>query len=116
MKLKRLKEVSGFLVIIVGFVLAKLWFSAGGSILSRPAANGTAYVDCRLSFGGRKSPAQLRYTAGYSATAPMVMSVNSQIASPGKVKLQCRRTNAAGAGDAHFVKFTALRAGSLIKR
>ena len=97
-------------------VLAKLWFAAGGSILSRPAANGVARTYCRLAFGKHTTPTQLRYVADSSATAPLVLSVNHRATSPQKVKLQCRRANAAGGGDAYFIKITALRAGSLVRR
>jgi len=94
-------------------VLAKLWFDARGSILIAPAVNHVARTDCRLKFGSRKSPSQVRYTADHSRTAPMVMSIDYHATTRQPVKLQCRGT---AAGDAHYIKITAMKAGSLIKR
>ncbi|MEA2025516.1 MAG: hypothetical protein U9O18_02375 [Chloroflexota bacterium] len=93
-------------------VLAKLWFEAE----STPGDDTARRVICRLKFGSRASPSQVQYAASVSRVAPLFMSVNHHATSKEPVMLQCRRTAAGGTGDAYFVKITALKAGSLVKR
>ena len=99
-------------------VWAKLWFE--GDLVkpasASPAMNLVQRAYCRLVFGRHKSPSQLRYSFDYSGTAPLVLSVNHRATTPQAVKLQCRRATDDGWGGAYFIKITALRAGSLVKR
>jgi len=92
-------------------VLAKLWFEAG----SLPDGS-MRRIYCRLVFGADKSPSQLRYANNVTRVAPMVLSIDHRSTSKRPVKLQCRRLTPGGTGDVYFIKITALRAGSLIKR
>ena len=46
----------------------------------------------------------------------MVLSLSHRATSTQKVKLQCRRTNAPGNGNVHFIKITAMKDGSLTQR
>jgi|GEM_PF-3418218 len=94
-------------------VLAKLWFAArwpGGP----PSDAGTTH--CRLKFGSHKSPTQYRYGSEFTRYEPLVMSINHHATTKGPVKLQCRRVAREGLGRAHYIKITAMKAGSLIKR
>ncbi|MEA2026133.1 MAG: hypothetical protein U9O18_05535 [Chloroflexota bacterium] len=99
-------------------VQAKLWFEGDPvkPASASPAMNLVQRAYCRLVFGRHKSPSQLRYSFDYSGTAPLVLSVNHRATTPQAVKLQCRRATDDGWGGAYFIKFTALRAGSLVKR
>ena len=93
-------------------VLAKLHFAAD----SVPADSIRRRALCRLRFGNDVTPSQVQYAANISATAPLVMSVNHRAKAPQLLKLQCRRTASGGTGYVLFVKITAMKAGSLVRR